>query len=170
MLYVYTGKGEGKTSSAIGKVIRALGYGKKVVVIQFMKGRESGESKFLSKLARSNKNLKFYKFGSKKFMRKGEEHKEHKLEAEKAMKKAREALKQRPFLLVLDELGDAVYFKLVKLDEVLDLINSAGKTNIIITGVYVPRKIKKVADLVSEIKEIKHPYKRGQLAKKGLDY
>ncbi|MCD6547699.1 MAG: cob(I)yrinic acid a,c-diamide adenosyltransferase [Nanoarchaeota archaeon] len=165
MLYVFTGNGKGKTTAAIGTAIRALGYGKKVIIIQFMKKRDSGEKRFFKK-----HNYEFYQFGTKKFVNLKKPSKKDEEEAKKALEFAKKKIKEKPFLMVLDELNVAIAAKLLDLKDVLTFLKQAKGVNIIITGRYAKKEIIEIADLVTQMKEIKHPFKKGKLAKKGLDY
>jgi len=166
LIYLFTGNGKGKTTSALGTAIRALGYGKKVVIIQFMKKRETGEKKFFE-----NHKLEFYQFGRKEFVDLKSPSEEDKKFAEEGLKFAREKLKGKPFLLILDELNVAISAGLLNTKEILDMLkNIPEKTNVIITGRYAKEELIKKADLVTEMTEIKHPFQEGKPAIKGLDY
>ena len=182
MIIIFTGNGKGKTSAALGVAFRALGYGKKVIFAQFLKGLETGEVKAAEKFRR---NLFFYLEGNKEFLTKSKERKGEKLmlktriikEADK--KKVRkflekiieESKKKRPFLLILDEINICLQMGLVDLSFFLSKLKEVSKeTNIIITGRQAPEELIKVADLVTEMKEVKHYFQKGRLAMKGIDF
>ncbi len=162
MIIVYTGNGKGKTTAAIGTAIRAIGHGKRVVMIQFMKGQPTGE------LNVKIPGFKIYQFGSENFVIEPTE--EDKNRAKEALKFAEEVLeKENPFLLILDEVNVAVKMGLIESSEVIKLVKKV-KNNIILTGRYAPREFIEIADLVTEMKEIKHPFKKGLPAQEGIDF
>ncbi|MCD6575854.1 MAG: cob(I)yrinic acid a,c-diamide adenosyltransferase [Nanoarchaeota archaeon] len=166
MIYLFTGNGKGKTTSALGTAIRAIGYGKKVVVIQFMKKRETGEKKFFQK-----HGYEFYQFGTEKFVDFKNPTEKDKQLAKEGLNFAKEKLKEKPFLLVLDELNVAIAANLLSVEEVLEMLsNIPEETHIIITGRYAKQELIDKADLVTEMKEIKHPFQKGKPAIEGLDF
>jgi len=169
LVYVFTGKGKGKTSAAFGTAMRFLGYGKKVVVVQFLKGGESGEI-----LLRKNlPGLDVVQFGGEKFV-------DLKNPSAKDIERVREAMfyarrvtqrVDRPDLLVLDEVNVAISSGMVKESEVLELMGKLPeKTHLIITGRGASKKIMERADLVTEMRDVKHPFAKGEKARKGLEY
>jgi len=157
---IFTGDGKGKTTASLGMALRALGHGKKVVIIQFLKKGEYGETK--------SGILEIHQFGKEKFV--FEPKKEDFEEAKKAMKFAREALKRKPFMLILDEINVAMALKLVPIEEVVKLIEEREETHMVLTGRNAPKKIIRIADLVTEMKKIKHYYDKGIEAIEGLEY
>lgn len=163
MILVFTGDGKGKTTSAFGMAIRAIGHQKKVIIIQFLKKGEYGETKLFEKLG-----IEIYQFGRKDFV--FEATKEDYEMAQKALKKAYEKLKEKPFLLILDEVNVAIDMGLIKLKDVIDLLKKAEETHIILTGRNAPQELIKYADLVTEMKKIKHYYDMGIKAIEGLEY
>ncbi len=148
LVLIYTGKGKGKTTAALGIVLRAVGHGLKVLMIQFIKGEwYYGE---LSSSKRLTPEFEMIAAGKGFIGILDDDHDfgEHKKSAK-----------------------DAINLKLVSTEEVLELINVRPKdTSIVLTGNYAPHEIIKVADLVTEMNEIKHPYKSGIKAKRGIDY
>lgn len=166
LVYIFTGDGKGKTEASIGAVIRAIGHGKDVSFIQFMKGLPTGEIEPLKKLG-----VHVYRFGRKEFVDPRNPSQEDFELARKGIEKAKEEIGKGRFLVVLDEINVAIAMGLVNLDDVLNLIDSAqDKTNIILTGRYAKRELIERADLVTEMKEIKHYFKKGVQAKEGIDY
>ncbi len=159
-IIVFTGDGKGKTTASLGMAIRAIGHGRKVVIIQFLKKGEYGEIK--------SGILEIHQFGREKFVFEPEE-KDFE-EVKKAMEYAREALKRKPFMLILDEINVAVALKLVSIEEVVKLIEERGKTHVVLTGRNAPEEIIRIADLVTEMKKIKHYYDDGIEAIEGLEY
>jgi len=167
LIQVYTGNGKGKTTAALGLAIRAAGAGLKVFIIQFVKGRYYNELKVL----KSIKNIKIEQFGRSCFIKKNPDKKDIAL-AKRGLERAKEIISKRIYgLVILDEINIALNLKLLKLKDVIELIeNNPKKTELILTGRYAHPKILKIADLISEIKDKKHYYKKGQKARKGIEF
>ena len=167
MIQVYTGNGKGKTTAALGLALRALGAGLKVYICQFLKGRPYCELATLKKL----KNIKIEQFGRTCFIHKPPSKKD-KESAKEGLRAAEKAiLLQRYDVVILDEINVALKLELLKLTEVLNLMkNTPGKIELILTGRWAHPSIIKIADLVSEIREIKHYYKKGIRARKGIEF
>jgi len=161
-IIVLTGDGKGKTTSAFGMAVRASGHGKKVVIVQFLKKGIYGEIK--TKI----ENVEIHQFGRKEFIFEPEEE-DYEL-AEKAIEFSLNALEKQPFMLILDEINVALSIGLVKLEEVMKLIDKRGKTHIVLTGRGAHPKIIKYADIVTEMKNIKHYYNEGVKAIEGIEY
>ena len=166
-VYLWTGNGWGKTTSAIGVAVRAIGHRKKVVVVQFMKGRKDiGEYK-----ARKKLGYEIRQFGRKGFVNLRKPSARDKELAQKGMEFAKKAVKKKLFLLVLDEINIAARFGLIGKKEVLELLDAVPKqVTVYMTGRYAPKEFVKRADYVTEIKALKHPRLDPQKAKKGIDY
>ncbi|MHC1563722.1 MAG: cob(I)yrinic acid a,c-diamide adenosyltransferase [Candidatus Hecatellaceae archaeon] len=168
MIYLYTGTGAGKTTNALGLALRAIGHGRKVVVIQFMKGRKDvGEYKVRKRL---QPLYEIYQFGGKGFITPGK-HKPKDVEmARKALKFAEEVVRKRkPFLLVLDEINLAVAWGLIRVEEVLGFLDRLPKrTNVVLTGRYASKELIERADAVNEIVEVKYP--KEMITQKGIQY
>jgi cob(I)alamin adenosyltransferase len=167
-IYLWTGNGWGKTTSALGVGLRAIGHGRKVIVIQFMKGRKNiGEYKVRDRL---KPNYEIYQFGRESFVNlKNPSEKDKKL-ARKGFEFAKKMLKRKPDLLILDEINLAVKIGLLDIGEVLKFLSTVPKkTNVYLTGRYAPKKLVARADYVTEIKAVKHPPLTGK-AKTGIDY
>lgn len=161
-IHVYTGKGEGKTLVAFGLALRAIGNGKKVVIVQFMKGRNVGEYRVMRKLC------KVYQFGRKSFVNLKKPSEKDKKLAKKGVEFAK---KVKADMLVLDEINLALDTGLIDFDDVKDLLKKIPeKTVVVMTGRRANRKIIKMADLVTEMRYVKHPYGKGVKALKGLEY
>ena len=172
LVLIYTGKGKGKTTAALGIVLRAVGHGLKVLMIQFIKGEwYYGE---LSSSKRLNPEFEMIAAGKGFIGILDDDHdfREHKKSANDALILAREKISSKKYdIIILDEINYAINLKLVSTEEVIELINMRPKdTSIVLTGNYAPIEIIEVADLVTEMKEIKHPYQYGIKAKKGIDY
>jgi len=161
-IIVFTGDGKGKTTAALGCALRAIGYGKKVVMIQFLKKGEYGEVKA------SVEGLRIMQFGRKKFVIKVDE--EDKEMAKKGLMAAKEVLKEKPFILILDEINVAMSMSVLEIKEVLEILKERGGSHIILTGRDAPKEIIEIADLVTEMKKVKHYYDEGIKSIQGLEY
>jgi cob(I)alamin adenosyltransferase len=169
LVQVFTGDGKGKTTAALGTVIRALGHGLRVCIIFFMKGDYPyGECKILSQLP----NVKIARFGSQQFIDPNNIKPEDREQARQALAAAREAVLSGSYdLVVLDEVNLAVAWNLVELDEVIKLINDKPRNvELILTGRKADTRLIQMADLVTEMLKIKHPYDGGEKARKGIEY
>ena len=169
LVYIFTGDGKGKTTAALGTVIRALGHGLRVYIALFMKGDYPyGERRTLSKLP----NVTIASFGSRRFINPAKVKPEEKEQARRALAAARKAMLSGNYdLIVLDEVNLAVAWKLVELDEVIRLISDKPQNvELILTGRQADTRLIKLADLVTEMLKIKHPYDRGIEARRGIDY
>jgi cob(I)alamin adenosyltransferase len=169
MIICYYGNGKGKTTAALGLALRASGYNKKILFAQFIKGSlQSGEDKALKKF----KNITHKKFGLGFVGIKGDNRKlsEHRAAAQKGLKYIQK--NGRKFdIIVLDEVFGAVKGRLIEESEIIDIIkNCSPKTHLIFTGSPKIQQILDYCDLMSEMKNIKHPYQKGQLAQKGIDF
>jgi cob(I)alamin adenosyltransferase len=167
MIQVYTGNGKGKTTAALGLAIRAAGAGQKVYIGQFLKGRPYSELKSLKKF----KNITVEQFGRVCFIKKEPAQIDIDL-ACAGLKKVWSIAKGGKFaLIILDEINVALDLKLLECREVLRLIKSfPKKTEIVLTGRNAPKEILKAADLISEIKEIRHYFGKGRKARRGIEY
>lgn len=166
---VYTGNGKGKTTASLGLVFRALGHGKNVAVIQFIKSLNNcGEHRFAEK---QSEQLTFYVTG-KGFTWKSENLKEDKRLAEKGWEKAKKILFEgNTDLIVLDELTYLIQYGMVDENEIIQTIQSRpDHVHVVITGRNASDNLIAEADLVTEMKEIKHPYHEGVPAQKGFDF
>lgn len=167
MIQVYTGNGKGKTTAALGLAIRAAGAGLKVYIGQFAKGRVYSELAALEKI----KNIKVEQFGTSCFIKKAPTRKDLAL-AKNGLEKVKKIIAKRIYdVVILDEINIALKLKLLSLKDVVNLIkNSPKKIELVLTGRYAPPEILKIADLVSEIKEVKHYHKKGVKARKGIEF
>ncbi len=169
LVYIFTGDGKGKTSAALGTVLRALGHGMRVYIIYFMKGDYPyGERAVLAKLA----DVTMASFGSLEFVDPANVKPEEIEQAKLALVTAREAMLSGNYdLVVLDEVNVAVAWKLVELDDVVRLISDKpSSVELILTGRQADTRLVKIADLVTEMLNIKHPYDQRVPARKGIDY
>lgn len=176
LVLVYTGNGKGKTSAALGNVFRALGHGWKVLVIQFFKGDWPivfGEIES----AKAHANLEIIQLGKGfvKIMGDKKPFSEHKMAADEAVAFAKKKIFSGDYdLVVLDEINYAIDYldiRLVDLKDVLEMIDQKPeRTHLILTGRNAKPEVIERADLVTEMKEIKHPFQKGIQAQKGIDF
>lgn len=169
LVYLYTGEGGGKTTNAFGFALRAIGHGYKVIIIQFMKGWEDiGEVKACKRLA---PECEIYQFGRKEFVDPKNPSAEDRRLAEEALSFARQAVKRKPHVLVLDEVALACAFGLIKASDVLKLLEETSPSTIVMmTGRRAPRELIDRADFVSVIEDVKHPEREGVPAREGVEY
>ncbi|NBC84005.1 MAG: cob(I)yrinic acid a,c-diamide adenosyltransferase [Bacteroidetes bacterium] len=167
-IQVYTGNGKGKTTAAIGLSIRAVGAGKKVFFAQFIKGKPYSEIKVLQESLPAI-TLKQYGLGC--FIEK-EPTKADIESAQKGLQEIKKIIQTDSYdLIVLDEANIALFFNLFSVTELIEIVQSKPpETEIIITGRYAPEEIIAIADLVTEMKEVKHYYNSGIEARKGIEY
>lgn len=169
LVQVYTGNGKGKTTAALGLAVRATGHGFKVYMIQFMKGRINyGELE----TAKSIPNFEIKQFGRPEFVSKENPDPQDIKFAQKGFEHAKSIIfSQKYDIVILDEINVAMDFKLIPVEDVVTLIQRRPKTvELILTGRNCPREIVKIADYVTEMLEIKHPYAEGTLARKGIGW
>ncbi len=169
LVQVYTGNGKGKTTAALGLALRAAGHGKKTCVIQFMKGEiyygELGAAEILSPY------LDIVQMGRPDFVNKNNPDPIDVRLAGEALALARDVLAARKYdIVILDEINVALDFGLIGTADVIALIDARpAETELILTGRYAKQEIIDRADLVTEMKEIKHPYNAGVEARLGIE-
>jgi len=164
---IYTGDGKGKTTTAMGMAMRAIGHGQRVVIVQFLKGQETGEEL----IPDFGGKLIFKKFGSENFVFPGQEKESDYTQAIDAINFVREALSTEPNLLILDEINCAFALGLIPIEEGLKLIHDCpAKTELVFTGRNAPQELIEKADLVTIIKKLKHYFDNGEPAKKGIEF
>jgi len=164
---VYTGDGKGKTTAAMGLAMRAAGQGLSVKVVQFMKGRDTGEIASLQKLGielvRASQSTKFFAMMSddeKAVLRSGAA----------AVLARIDAWLDHIDVLILDEALGALACGVLGLDELLHIMDSRGCTEVVLTGRNAPDAVTAKADLVTEMREVKHYMHSGVGARKGIEY
>lgn len=168
LVEVFTGNGKGKTSAALGVVLRALGHGLRVYIAYFMKGNfPYGERKILGQL----RNINIATFGFETFVDPTNVKEEEKAEAKRALEAARQAMLSGNYdIVVLDEVNVATAWKLIDIDEVIKLVkDKPEKVELILTGRYADPKLIELADLVTEMVKVKHPYDKGIPSREGID-
>jgi cob(I)alamin adenosyltransferase len=169
MIQIYTGNGKGKTTAALGMALRAVGHGLKVIMIQFMKGNinygELTASKHLP-------NFTIEQYGRPDFVNPENPNKEDIRLAKKGFRRAKAVITSSEFdIVILDEINVAVSFGLIQTNDVIEMIKQTPeKTELILTGRYMPEEFIEHADLISEIREIKHHFQKGIPSRKGIEY
>lgn len=171
LLLVLTGNGKGKTTAALGTAVRAAGYGYKVAIIQFIKGTwHYGELDALKRLPQ----IELHRSGAGFYKIMGDDLPEevHRKAAAEGLALARQKLTSGRYqLVILDEVNNAVQTGLLSLEDLLGLIDDRPhEVDLMLTGRDAAPEVVERADLVTEMKEIKHPFQQGILAKKGIDY
>lgn len=171
LVILYTGEGKGKTTAALGLVLRAAGYKKKCLIVQFGKAWFTGElvgAKLLSPLIKIIQGGKGFLgiLGNKASKT------EHKKAASQAFNILyKEIISDKWDIVVADEIVGAVSSGVLPLKWVVKLINDKPEgLDLVLTGHYASKKLIDMADLVTEMREVKHPFQKGILAKKGIDF
>lgn len=177
LVYLWTGEGAGKTTSALGVALRCAGHNLRVVVIQFLKGqKEIGEYKVQKKL---KPFYEIHQFGRSEFINPSNPDPIDLELAKKGLEFAKKTLKKKPFLIILDEVNlvtgpKKIHGKrfdgLLNVNDVIDFLDMVPpETTIYLTGRYAPKELIERVDFATEIREIKHPFKEIP-ARKGIEY
>ena len=167
-IQVYTGNGKGKTTAAFGMVLRAVGAGKSAFIAQFVKGQEYSEIKAINKYLPS---VIVHQYGLDCFIVNAPKQADIDL-ARKGLEEISAIILSGAFdVVILDEANIAIYYNLFTAKELLNILKrKPEKVEIIITGRYVCSEILEVADLVTEMKEVKHYYRQGVQARVGIEF
>jgi cob(I)alamin adenosyltransferase len=168
-IQVYTGKGKGKTTAALGVALRAVGHGLKTFIGQFLKGQDYGELRSIQKLSDW---ITLEQFGRKGFIHVTKDPDQEDFDrAKSGLKKCLEAMLSGKYtIIILDEINVAMYFKLLTEKDIHDFLDKKPENiEVILTGRYAPDSIVKRADLVTEMKEIKHYHNQGIQAREGIE-
>ena len=168
MVHIYTGNGKGKTTAALGLALRAAGAGKSVFFGQFVKGMAYSEVSIINeKLPEIEHQL----FGRRCFINRDPKEEDYKA-ARSGLEKVNDIIRERKYdLIILDEINIALYYKLIPIEDVTDIIdNLPEETELVLTGRYAPEELMEKADLVTEMKEIKHYFKEDIKARKGIEF
>ncbi len=168
-IQVYTGNGKGKTTAALGLAVRAAGHGFKTYFCQFLKGQDYGE---LSAIQKLSSLITIEQFGRKGFIHVTENPDKEDIErAQKGLRKCTKMMKSRKYrIIVMDEVNVAVHFNLFSEKEIHNFLDEKPEEiEVILTGRYAPESFIERADLVTEMKEIKHYYKKGIQARQGIE-
>ena len=169
---IYTGNGKGKTTAALGLSLRAIGYEHKVCMLQFIKGSwHYGEMDSSKKLGPNFELIAVGK-GFVGILDDNSPREEHEKYAAEALKICREKIFSEKYdVVILDEVNYAIDLGLLDVKEIMELIKEKPeKLDLVLTGNHAKEEIIELADLVTEMKEIKHPFKSGIKAKKGIDF
>ncbi len=172
LIIVFTGDGKGKTTSALGVALRACGHNMKVAMLQFIKGSwHYGELESVKKLSPNFELIPLGK-GFVGIIDDRLPREEHIKAAKEALGIAREKITSGNYrIVILDEINVAVRLNLIDIEDLLDLVKAKPeKLHLIITGRGADPKLIEVADMVTEMREIKHPYQKGIEAQRGIDY
>lgn len=166
---IYTGNGKGKTTAAIGLAVRASGFGLKTYIAQFMKEFPYNELKGLKHL---NESIAIEQFAGDDFVYQKQFPPEEEIKkAGEGLNSAREKMLSGQYdVIILDEVLVSVYFRLFNTKQIIDFILSKpAQVELILTGRYCPAEIIEIADLVTEMTEVKHYYQKGVLSRPGID-
>lgn len=167
-IQIYTGNGKGKTTAALGLALRASAYGKKIFIGQFVKGMKYGE---LESIKKFSDTITIKQFGRDCFIFNDPEPEDIEI-ARKGWDEVNAILIENKIdILILDEIGIAIHYKLISTKEVADFIKKKPtEMELILTGRNVPEELFELADLVTEMREIKHYYKADVPAREGIEF
>jgi cob(I)alamin adenosyltransferase len=171
LILIFTGNGKGKTTAALGTALRAVGYGHRVAIVQFIKGTwHYGELDAVARIP----EIELHRSGAGFYKIMGDQLPEevHRQAARQGLELAREKMQSGRYqLVILDEINNAVHTGLLRVEDVLGLLDDKPETlSLILTGRDAKPEVMERADLVTEMREIKHPFQQGILARKGIDY
>ena len=172
LVIVYTGNGKGKTTAALGMALRAVGYEHKVCMLQFIKGSWHYGEMDSSKKLEPNFELIAVGKGFVGILDDNSPREEHEKYAAEAVRICREKIFSEKYdVIILDEVNYAITLGLIDVQEIIKIIKEKpSDLDLVLTGRDVKEEIVELADLVTEMKEIKHPFKSGIKAKKGIDF
>jgi cob(I)alamin adenosyltransferase len=172
LIIIYYGNGKGKTTAALGVALRSIGYNHNICMIQFIKGEWDYGELYSSNRLKPNFELIVTGKGFVGIIDDDHLIDEHINASKNALKIAKEKIGSNKYnLIILDEINYALKLNLITENDIVDLLESKPiNLSIILTGNYISNKIIELADLVTEMREIKHPYKKGIKAKKGIDF
>jgi cob(I)alamin adenosyltransferase len=172
LVIVYTGNGKGKTTAALGMALRAVGYNHKICLIQFIKGSWPYGEMESAKRLEPELELIIVGKGFVGIIDDKSPREEHVKIAKEAIKISKEKIQSGKYnIIILDEVNYAINLDLIDVKDVLELIKSKPENlNLVLTGNHAKKEIIEAADLVTEMREIKHPFKSGIKAKKGIDF
>ena len=166
-IHLYTGNGKGKTTAALGLALRAAGAGKKVFIAQFVKGMHYAELDALKRFP----EIELKQYGLECFIV-NQPTREDILAARKGLEEVTVLIQENQYdVVILDEVCIAVYYHLFETEELLPVLkNKPEPLEILLTGRYAPPELFEVADLVTEMSEIKHYFNKGIKARKGIEF
>lgn len=165
-IHVYTGNGKGKSTAAFGLALRALCAGKRVYIAQFVKSMKYNETKITELCS----NIQIEQFGRGCFIT-SEPQKEDIEQAQLGLEKCQDILAASTYdVVILDELTIALYFKLITIEQAVTLLQNRNPAiEVVVTGRYAPQELINIADLVTDMQEVKHYYTQGVLSRDGID-
>ena len=166
-LQVYTGNGKGKTTAAFGLALRAAGAGLRTYIAQFAKGRKCSEHRALARLSDA---ITVKQYGNHFFLHRDPDPEDIRI-AQKGLEEVRKVMLSGKYdIIILDEADIATYYNLFSVEDLLELIHTRPQNiEMVITGRYADQRVIEEADLVTEMKEIKHYYKQGVMARDGIE-
>jgi cob(I)alamin adenosyltransferase len=168
-IQVYTGDGKGKTTAALGQALRACGHGLKVLMIQFMKGSKNyGEVMISGEIP----GFTLSQSGLPTFVEKGNPSEEDLRLAREGLESARKAVEDNACdMLILDEINVAVDYGLLNVADIVELVKSRpAEMEVLLTGRYAPKEFLDIADLVTEMSEVRHHYAKGLEMREGIEF
>ncbi len=166
-IQIYTGDGKGKTTAALGLALRAAGHGLQTYIAQFMKGQSYGELRSIRLIP----EIEIEQFGKDTFIHIDQASQEDILMAKQGLEKSSQAMLSHKYnIIILDEINVAIHFKLLTISEVMDFILSKPENiELILTGRRAPQELIDHADLVTEMRELKHYYQQGVSVRDGIE-
>ena len=166
-IHVYTGNGKGKTTAALGLALRAAGAGFKVYIGQFMK---KGSYSELESLRKFKNSIKIEQFGRQRFVGR-KITREDKVLAQKGLEKVKRAIESGKYkLIILDEINVVLHYGLINESDVIEMLKNRNKqTEVVLTGRNASQAVVKLADLVTEMREVKHYFSKGVKARTGIE-
>lgn len=170
LIQIYTGNSKGKTTAAFGLAVRAVGHGFKVFIIQFMKGR--GDYGEITGLKRLQPECQLENYGAPGWVKKGEASPEDIAEARRAWERAKALISSGEWdIIILDEIVNAIWFELLPEAEVLEFLQRKPyHVEVVLTGRNASETLQSHADLVTDMRQVKHPYEQGIRARKGIEF
>ncbi len=167
-VHIYTGNGKGKTTAALGLALRACGAGMKVLIGQFIKGQVYNE---LLAISQYLKNVTIKQFGIGCFLISAPSQEDIDA-AIQGFEEMRKIIMEGEYnMVILDEINIALFYNLIEIEDVLDLIENKPKhVELVLTGRYSPQQLIDKADLVTEMMAVKHYFEKGIEARKGIEY
>ncbi len=170
LVQVYTGNSKGKTTAAFGLALRAVGHGFKVFIIQFMKGR--GDYGEIAGLKRLLPECQLENYGAPGWVKKGQASPEDVGEARRAWERAKTIIRSGAWdIVILDEVINAIWFELLPEEEVLEFLEEKPEhVELVLTGRNASDMLQSRADLVTDMRQVKHPYEQGIRARKGIEF
>jgi len=168
LVHVYTGNGKGKTTAAFGLALRSVGAGMKVFIGQFVKGKQYNEN---LAVARYLKNVTVKQYGLDCFIVNTPTEDDNRA-AGKGLGEMRKIIQEgKHDLVIMDEVNIALFYKLIDVNQLIEIIKAKpDHVELVLTGRYAPQEIIDIADLVTEMKEVKHYYQQGIEARDGIEY